>query len=88
MMGYIIYYVYNQFIFFIEEDGDMEWTQTIVIIASFLGANSIFYILIRGEMNNRFSDMNKRFDTLEKSIGEIREDIRLIFNKIIPNRKK
>ena len=66
----------------------MEWTQTIVIIASFLGANSIFYILIRGEMNNRFGDMNKRFDTLEKSIGEIREDIRLIFNKIIPNRKK
>ena len=60
----------------------MQWYHILIIIASFLGANSIFYILIRGDMNNRFNDMNKRFNDINKRIDDLRDDMNKRFNTL------
>ncbi len=42
---------------------------------------------LRDEMNQRFDTVNTHIDTLRGDIKEIREDLRMLISKLIPNRE-
>ena len=69
----------------------MDWIQTLTIIGT-LGTLTIgLHIITNTNLNRRIDDLNiglnRRIDDLADDMRAIREDIRLIMNKLIPNRK-
>ena len=58
----------------------MEWLQTIVVIVSVGG----IVIYVNRQTNKRIDDFRNDVD---RRFVEIRADIRLILNKLIPERK-
>ena len=42
---------------------------------------------LRDEMNQRFDTVNAHIDALRGDIKEIREDLRMLISKLIPNRE-
>ena len=42
---------------------------------------------LRDEMNQRFDIVNAHIDALRGDIKEIREDLRMLISKLIPNRE-
>ena len=75
-----------------------DWGQAITIIVSIVvGVGGIVIYVnrqtnkriddFRNDVNRRFEAVDKRFETVDKRFEEIRADIRLILNKLIPERK-
>ena len=69
----------------------MDWTQAIVIIASIIGVNSVVVVALHRQTDKRIDDLhqqtNKHVDNLRGDIKEIREDLRMLISKLIPNRE-
>ena len=61
----------------------MDWTQTLTIVGTGLTIIGTLGALIIG----LHKVTNQRIDDLADSIKAIREDIRLIVNKLIPDKK-
>ena len=59
----------------------MDWIQTLTII----GTLSALIIGLHISTGKRFDDVHNRINDLADDIKAIREDIRLIMNKLIPN---
>ena len=75
-----------------------DWGQTITIIVSIVvGVGGIVIYVnrqtnkriddFRNDVNRRFEAIDKRFEAVDRRFEEIRADIRLILNKLIPERK-
>ena len=75
-----------------------DWGQAITIIVSIVvGIGGIVIYVnrqtnkriddFRNDVNRRFEAVDKRFDVIDRRFEEIRADIRLILNKLIPERK-
>ena len=75
-----------------------DWGQTITIIVSIVvGVGGIVIYAnrqtnkriddFRNDVNRRFEAVDKRFEAVDRRFEEIRADIRLILNKLIPDRK-
>ena len=75
-----------------------DWGQTLTIIVSIVvGVGGIVIYVnrqtnkriddFRHDVNRRFEAIDKRFEAVDRRFEEIRADIRLILNKLIPERK-
>ena len=75
-----------------------DWGQAITIIVSIVvGVGGIVIYVnrqtnkriddFRDDVNRRFEAVDKRFEAVDRRFEEIRADIRLILNKLIPERK-
>ena len=75
-----------------------DWGQTLTIIVSIVvGVGGIVIYVnrqtnkriddFRNDVNRRFEAIDKRFEAVDRRFEEIRADIRLILNKLIPERK-
>ena len=75
-----------------------DWGQAITIIVSIVvGVGGIVIYVnrqtnkriddFRNDVNRQFEAVDKRFEAVDRRFDEIRADIRLILNKLIPERK-
>ncbi len=58
----------------------MDWTQTITIIGTLGGLIFTLFLIQRREIDG----LRREIDAIHKALDEMRKDIRLIFDKIIP----
>ena len=68
-----------------------DWGQAITIIVSIVVGVGGIVIYVNRQTNKRIDDfrddVNRRFEAVDRRFDEIRADIRLILNKLIPERK-